>query len=178
MSSTPLCAWSFAFPSGSATRPSTTIGLFQWPAPLGSAATSRPLVGTYTFRPPPGAQTQRRPPATTGLVPPLPFRHATERRPLRNRYIAVPPLSAANIHVPDDACQTTGAVKRSVPDGVDRTWSSPPLCGDVPCIRATLRTRILPSLPPCARYASLSSTGEVDPRSASVELSSSVFDGV
>ena len=42
---TPLCAWAFAFPSGSATRPSTTIGLFQWPAPLGSVATSRPLVG-------------------------------------------------------------------------------------------------------------------------------------
>ena len=45
MSSTPLVAWSFAFPSGSATRPSTTIGLFQWPPPHGSVATSLPVPG-------------------------------------------------------------------------------------------------------------------------------------
>ena len=45
MSSTPLVAWSFAFPSGSATRPSTTIGLFQWPPPLSSRVTSAPVVG-------------------------------------------------------------------------------------------------------------------------------------
>ena len=36
MSSTPLVAWSFAFPSGIATRPSATIGLCQWTTPIGS----------------------------------------------------------------------------------------------------------------------------------------------
>ena len=45
MSSTPLCEWSFAFPSGSATRPSTTIGLYQWPLPEASVPTSLPLAG-------------------------------------------------------------------------------------------------------------------------------------
>ena len=46
MSSTPLVLWLLALPSGSAIRPSTTIGLFQWPAPQGSVASSRPLVAS------------------------------------------------------------------------------------------------------------------------------------
>jgi len=45
MSSTPLVAWSFALPSGNATRPSVTIGLFQWPPPALSVVTSFPLAG-------------------------------------------------------------------------------------------------------------------------------------
>jgi hypothetical protein len=44
MSSTPLVEWSFALPSGRATRPSTTIGLFQWPLPEASVPTSVQLV--------------------------------------------------------------------------------------------------------------------------------------
>ena len=42
MSSTPLVAWAFASPSGSAMRPSMAIGLFQWPPPLSSVVTSFP----------------------------------------------------------------------------------------------------------------------------------------
>jgi hypothetical protein len=38
MSSTPDVCRLFAFPSGSAIRPSTTIGLFQWPLPHSSSA--------------------------------------------------------------------------------------------------------------------------------------------
>ena len=52
MSST-LSAWcAFALPSGSAMRPSATIGLFQWPVPAGRVATALPVVGRYTWSPP------------------------------------------------------------------------------------------------------------------------------
>ena len=45
MSRTPLVVWSFESPTGSATRPSVTIGLFQWPEPAFNVATSFPLAG-------------------------------------------------------------------------------------------------------------------------------------
>ena len=62
----------------------------------------------------------------------------------------MPPLSAANIHVADAWCHTAGAVKRSVPDGVEHDLDLAALCAAVPRMRATLRSRIVPSLPPCA----------------------------
>ncbi len=52
MSNTPLVRWALAFPSGSAMRPSATMGLFQWPSPASSSASSRPLVASYTYNPP------------------------------------------------------------------------------------------------------------------------------
>ena len=103
MSSTPVVAWSFAFPSGSATRPSTTIGLFQWPPPRGERRDER--AGRRPVDVEPAARrsyTHSRPPATTGLVPPVPLRHAMRRWPLLKRTPAVPPLSPANSHVDDD----------------------------------------------------------------------------
>ena len=46
ISSTPLVMCEFALPSGSAMRPSTTTGLFQWPPPESSVVTWRPLVAS------------------------------------------------------------------------------------------------------------------------------------
>ena len=45
MSRAPLVRWSFALPSGTATRPSVTIGLFQWLLPTLNEASSLPVVG-------------------------------------------------------------------------------------------------------------------------------------
>lgn len=55
MSNTPLVAWSFALPSGSAIRPSATIGLFQWPLPQSNLPSWRPLAASYTYNPPSGS---------------------------------------------------------------------------------------------------------------------------
>ena len=41
----PWVLWSFASPVGTATRPSVTMGLFQWPLPTLNEASSLPVVG-------------------------------------------------------------------------------------------------------------------------------------
>src|SRR5205807_10310360 len=72
MSSTPLAAWEFEFPSGSAIFPSITIGLFQCPLPHARSASCTPVSDRYTRSPPPfGSYTKRRVSAMTGLVPAL-----------------------------------------------------------------------------------------------------------
>ena len=63
---------------------------------------------------------------------------------------AVAPLSAAISQMFLPLRHTAGAVKRSEPDGVETICSSCPLWGFVPRIRASERSRIFPSLPPCA----------------------------
>src|SRR5947207_12083223 len=70
MSSTPLVAWAFEFPSGSAIFPSITIGLFQCPPPHARSASCTPVSDRYTRSPPPfGSYTKRSVSAMTGLVP-------------------------------------------------------------------------------------------------------------
>src|SRR5690242_18511049 len=48
MSKTPLVECELALPSGTAIRPSATIGLFQCPPPLARLATRLPVAGSYT----------------------------------------------------------------------------------------------------------------------------------
>lgn len=50
----PRVARLLALPCGKMIRPSTTMGLFQWPGPQSSVATRLPEDATYTSRPPPG----------------------------------------------------------------------------------------------------------------------------
>src|SRR6266699_2590832 len=96
MSSTPLVAWAFEFPSGSAIFPSITIGVFQCPPPQARSASCTPVSDRYTRSPPPGAYTNRSVSATIGLVPALRLLHTGCSWPLLNRHAAVPPPSAAN----------------------------------------------------------------------------------
>ena len=86
----------------------------------------------------------------TGLVPPVPFRQTEWSRPPPSDHAWVPPPSAAMSQIRLPLRHTAGAVKRSVPDGVETTCSSCPLCGRVPRNRRSERSRIFPSLPPCA----------------------------
>src|SRR5947207_2988259 len=71
MSSTPLVACAFEFPSGSAIFPSITIGLFQSPPPQARTASCTPVSDRYTRSPPPGSYTKRSVSAMPGLVPAL-----------------------------------------------------------------------------------------------------------
>ncbi len=86
----------------------------------------------------------------TGLVPGLSLCQTELRRPPRSDHAFVAPLSAAISQMRLPLRHTAGAVKRSVPDGVETTCSSWPKCGFVPRSRASERSRIFPSLPPCA----------------------------
>ncbi len=86
----------------------------------------------------------------TGLVPPLPFFQTEWSRPPLSDHACVPPLSAAISQIRLPLRHTAGAVKSSEPDGVETLCSSCPLCGFVPWMRASERSRILASLPPCA----------------------------
>src|SRR6185503_378672 len=127
---------------------------------------------------PPGSYTNTNPPATTGLVPELPFRQTDVSWPPDSFQACVPPPSAANTHVPSLARQTAGAVKSALPDGVDSSCTSPPEFATVPRMSDHFNTRMCPSLPPCATSPPPSSTGDVEPRSASVLLSVCVLAGV
>src|SRR5207244_3371457 len=154
-------------------------GLCQWPAPALALEFPHPRPGPGVedaMAPPPGSYTKRRPPATTGLVPAFPFCHSGRSSPSRSVHAAVPPLSAANSQVAALVRSTAGAVKRAAPDGT--TWRSPPRCGSVPRISPQSSSRIDPSLPPCAIKPPPSSTGDVEPKSASRASSASVLVGV
>ena len=165
-------AWSFASPSGSATRPSVTIGLFQWPPPAASVATSFPLAGPVdaAARRRPGRRPRAARPRPPGSCRAFPFRQTEWSRPAAAAPTpASPPPSAAISHLRFPLRHTAGAVKRSVPDGVETTCSSLPRCGLVPRSRASERSRIFPSLPPCA----IELRREVDGRGrAEVEIAS------
>ena len=63
----------------------------------------------------------------TGLVPPWSTRQTEWRRPPRSDHACVAPPSAAISHARFPLRQTAGAVKRSVPDGVETICSSCPL---------------------------------------------------
>ncbi len=80
----------------------------------------------------------------TGLVPGLSWCQTEWRRPPRSDHALVAPLSAAISQIRLPLRHTAGAVKRSVPDGVETIWSSCPLCGRVPRSR---REREEPDLP-------------------------------
>src|SRR6266480_1647060 len=178
MSSTPLVAWEFEFPSGSAIFPSITIGVFQCPPPQARFASCTPVSDRYTRSPPPGAYTNRRVSATTGLVPALRLLHAGCSWPLVNRHAAVPPPSAANNQVPVALRSTAGALNRPPPLGVDTTCPSPPWCAVAPLIAPQSSTRISPSFPLCAINPPPSRTGDVDPTSVSLASSAAVLVGV
>src|SRR5438067_685349 len=178
MSSTPLVAWEFEFPSGSAIFPSITIGVFQCPPPQARFASCTPVSDRYTRRPPPGAYTKRRVSATTGLVPALRFDQTGCSWPLVNRHAAVPPPSAANSQVPVAPRSTAGALNRPPPLGVDTTCASPPWCAVAPLIALQSSTRISPSFPLCAINPPPSRTGDVDPTSVSLASSAAVLVGV
>src|SRR2546423_15595605 len=100
MSSTPLAAWEFEFPSGSAILPSITIGVFQCPPPQARSASCTPVSDRYTRSPPPGSYTKRSVSTTTGLVPALRLLQAGCSGPLLNRHAAVPPPPPAYSQVP------------------------------------------------------------------------------
>ncbi len=86
----------------------------------------------------------------TGLVPGFRGRQTEWRCPPKSDHACVAPLSAANIQIRFPLRHTAGAVKRSVPDGVETICSSWPSCARVPRSRASESSRIFPSLPPCA----------------------------
>src|SRR6266513_2519317 len=178
MSSTPLVAWAFALPSGSAIIPSITIGLFQCPPPQVRSASCTPVSDRYTRSPPPGSYTKRRVSTTTGLVPALRFPQTGCSWPLLNRHAAVPPPSAAKSQVPVAPRSTAGELNRSLPLGVDTTCPSPPWCGVTPLIAPQSSTRISASFPLCAINPPPSSTGDVDPRSVSPAFGAAVLVGV
>ena len=90
----------------------------------------------------------------------LPLCQTEWRRPPRSDHAWVAPLSAAISQIRLPLRHTAGAVKSSAPEGVETIWSSCPLCGCVPRSRASERSRIFPSLPPCA----MSFEREVDRR--------------
>ena len=95
------------------------MGLFQCPLPHESCASGFPVAGSNTRSVPPGSYTKSIPPATTGLVPGVLTDHAFVSDPFRYVHVAVPPLSAAKIHVASARRQTTGAVNSAEPDGVE-----------------------------------------------------------
>ena len=100
MSSTPLVACSFAFPSAAATRPSTTIGLCQCALPIGSSPTRRPDVGTVDADA--AAPLRRR---AARLRRPGSCRRCRSTRPRagvppRSRQAAVPPRVATKTQLP------------------------------------------------------------------------------
>ena len=63
----------------------------------------------------------------TGLVPPLPFRQTEWSLPPRSDHACVPPPSAAINQTRFPLRHTAGAVKRSVPDGVETSLQLTPL---------------------------------------------------
>src|SRR2546421_10458786 len=178
MSSTPLAACEFEFPSGSAIFPSITIGVLQCPPPEARFASCTPVSDWYTRSPPPGSYTNRRVSTTTGLVPALRLLQTGCSWPLLNRHAAVPPPSAAKSQVPVALRSTPGALHKPLPLGVDTTCPSPPWCGVTPLIAPQSSTRISPSFPLCAIKPPPSRTGAVDPRSVSPAFSAAVLVGV
>src|SRR5260370_3845766 len=173
-----LGARAFASAWGRAILPYVTIGLFQWRPPHARTVTGAPVSGRYTRSPPPpGSYTKRRVSTTTGLVPAFGFCPTCCSWPVVNRHATVPPPSAAKTQVPTALRSTAGALN-TPPVGVDTACASPPRCGVVPAIAPQLSTRISASFPPCATRPPPSSTGDVEPRSVSLESSAPVFVGV
>src|SRR5205807_10470032 len=147
MSSTPLAAWEFEFPSGSAILPSITIGVFQCPPPQARFASCTPVSDRYTRSPPPGSYTNRSVSATTGLVPALRLLQTGCSWPLVNRHAAVPPPSAAKSQVPVALRSTAGALNKPLPLGVDTTCPSPPGRGATPPSPPRSRPPTRPAFP-------------------------------
>ena len=173
MSSTPLVRWSFALPSGSATRPSATTGLFQCPGPASRAARSLPVAGAVDVEL-----------AGVDVVDP-------EQAAGDDRARAVPGDAPAQMQAPaaqdvGGGAAAAGHEHRAARDGRCAEELRPGRCVDPlelaaggrngradarPSRRASASRRRIPSLPPVTARPPGSRAGALEPRSVSVASS-------